>query len=350
MNVALVHRRLTEQGGTERFLVGLARFLHSRGHEVHVYCEWARPDLREELPVRLHPLPRWPVGGLVRLLGLWWASGRAARGGHDAVMGFGRTRGHTLWRCGGGAHAAYLEACRPGWWLDPVAWVERALDRRAALSAARVVSPSARAAQDLVRCYGLDPARVEVVHNGVDSARFSPDPARRAWAREQLGLGPGPALAFLGTGFARKGLDVAAGVARALGLPLFALGTDAHLGRWRRRYPEVRFVGAVDAPERWLPAADALLLPTRYEPYGNAVLEAMACGVPPVTTRCNGAAEVLPDPRLVGDTLEELRCATEWALGEGEVLRSVVRRAAEALPREAAFARVEALLLHPRAA
>lgn len=343
MNLALVHRRFTEQGGTERFLVGLARFLLSAGHEVHVYAEERRPDLAS-LPVVFHPLPRWPVGGLVRLLGLWWASGAAARGGHEVVMGFGRTRGHTLWRCGGGAHAAYLERCRPGWWLDPVAWVERALDRRAACSAAHIVSPSAQAAADLRRCYGVPPERVTVLHNGVDCARFRPDPARRAEARAALGLGDGPLLAYLGTGFARKGLADAAAVARVLGLPLFAMGGDAQLGRWRRRLPEVRFLGAVEAPERWLVAADALLLPTRYEPYGNAVVEAMACGVPPITTRCNGAAEVLPDPRLVGDTLEELTCATSWALGEGEALRSAVRRAAASLSPAAVYGQIEALL------
>ncbi len=324
--------------------MGLARYLRDRGHAIHVYCNEVRDDLAGEPGVTFHHLPMIKLGMIAKKASLYWSSERARRGGHDVVMGFGRTRGHDLFRCGGGAHAAYLEACRPLWWLDPAAWAERAFDRRAVLGAKAVISPSRSAADDLVRCYGLDPARVRVLHNGVDSERFRPDAQARAAARAELGLGEGPALAFFGTGFTRKGLADAVAVAERLGHPLFVIGRDAQLKRWRARYPAVRFLGGRPDPERWLVAADAMVLPTRYEPYGNVCLEAMACGVPPVTTPRNGVSEVFPVDWLTGNTVEELTEATRRALEAGQALRDRCRSAAVALPRGRVYAGIERAL------
>lgn len=309
-----------------------------------MYCNEIRPDLRAEPGLRFHQLPMLRLGQLGKLVSLWWTSGRAARGGHDVVMAFGRTRGHDVFRAGGGAHAAYLALCRPLWWLSPLAWIERALDRRAAVNARRIVSPSAMAGADLVQYYGVDSNRIRVVPNGVDCARFRPDADARARLRGQLGLGEGPVLGFLGTGFARKGLEQAIGVARSLRLPLVVIGHDGRLSRWIADNPDVRFLGPSASPEGLLPAIDVLVLPTRYEPYGNVCLEAAACGVVPVTTPRNGVVEVLGEPELVGEGLEGLTRAVRWALAEGEPLKARLLARARALPRERAYAAVEKLL------
>ncbi len=343
MNVALVHRRYTEHGGTERFLVGLARYLRGQGHMVHVYCNEVRDDLRSEPGLTFHHLPMLRRGAIAKVLSLWWSSARAARGGHDVVVALGRTRGHDLYRAGGGAHAAYLEACRPVWWLDPSAWLERWVDRDTVRSARRVLAPSASSAADLARCYEVSRDAIAVVHNGVDSERFRPDAARRAEVRAALDV-DGPVLIFVGTGFVRKGLAAAIAVARRLELPLMVVGRDARLDRWRRRHPEVHFLGPRQDPERFLVAADVLILPTRYEPYGNVCLEAMAAGVVPVTTPHNGVSEVFPVDGLTGRTVDELVAATERALAGGDALKRRCRVAAEGLPRQAAYAGLEALL------
>ncbi|MEY3211545.1 MAG: hypothetical protein RIT28_2026, partial [Pseudomonadota bacterium] len=192
--------------------------------------------------------------------------------------------------------------------------------------------------------YGLDLDRVSVVPNGVDTERFRPDPQRRAQLRAEWGVGEGPVLGFLGTGFARKGLEEAAAVARGLGLPLVAIGHDSQLPRWRRRLPEVRFLGPSSAPERLLPGLDVLILPTRYEPYGNVCVEAMACGVVPVTTPFNGATEVFPVEGLVGEGVDGLIAATRRAIHGGEALRLACRERALGLPRERTFAEIERLM------
>ena len=342
MNVALVHRRYTEHGGTERFVVGLARHLLQRGHEVHVYCNEIREDLVQDGPV-FHHLPMLRPA---KVLSLYKSSSAAAGGGHQVVMGFGRTRGHQVFRCGGGAHQAYLEACKPKWRANPQAWLERSVDREAVLSAKTVISPSRRAADDLVRCYGADPERIVVLPNGVDSARFRPNPQARLARRLELGLDPqAKVLGFLGTGFERKGLAMAAEVAREVGLDLVVMGADHRFDMWLRRNPDLHFVGPVRAPEDWLPAVDVLLLPTSYEPYGNVCLEAMACGVVPVPTPWNGVSEVFPIPGLTGRDRAELVAALHTALKGGSELSRMCIQAARAMPRERTYAALEQLLL-----
>jgi UDP-glucose:(heptosyl)LPS alpha-1,3-glucosyltransferase len=270
-----------------------------------------------------------------KLVSLWLSAGRAlARGCWDAVMGFGRTPGHHLFRAGGGSHADYLRRAHPlRRHLSPVDRLETWMDRSAVRSARVVIANSELGARGLVADYGA--ARVEVVYNGVDLDRFSPDAQVRRAVRAELGA-DGPVALFLGTGFRRKGLDVAL-AALPPGWTLWVAGGD-------RPWPapsNVRFLGAVRDPERLLQAADAMVLPTRYDPFANSCLEALACGVPALTTPDNGAAEVLPEPWMVQSDAAGFRAAL---LRAREADPAALRATAERFPPATGYARAFALL------
>ncbi|MEN9785747.1 MAG: hypothetical protein RLZZ299_1011 [Pseudomonadota bacterium] len=305
--MALVHRRFTTHGGTERWIVGFARWLVAHGHAPTVLCAEVRPDLRDEPGVRFVPLTAWRPA---RMASLWWSARRAlASRSWDIVMGFGRTPGHDVFRAGGGSHAEALRRMRP-WsrFLRPSDALELAMDRHAVRCARIVLANSRFAAAGLVRDYGAP--RVEVVYNGVDPAVFRPDPSARREVRAALGTSQhAPVAVFLGTGFRRKGLDRAIAALPA-GVQLWVVGADRP---WRAP-PQVRFLGASRVPERFLQAADLLLLPTRYDPFANACLEALACGIPFVTTSCNGASEIAPHPWMVADDPAGWRAGVETAL------------------------------------
>lgn len=332
MKVALVHRRFTTNGGTERYLVGFARWLVAHGQEVTVLCNEVREDLRAEPGVRFVHLPMWRPA---RTLSLWVAAGRALRGhAFDAVMGFGRTPGHHLFRAGGGSHVDYLRRMHPvkrG--LDPGEWIESALDRAAVRQARICIANSRLGAEGLARDYGA--RRVEVVYNGVDLVRFRPDPQARAAVRAELGA-EGPVALFLGNGFRRKGLDLAI-AALPPGWTLWVVGHDPP---WPAP-PAVRFLGGHRDVERFLLAADLMVLPTRYDPFANACLEAMACGVPVLTSPANGAAEILPEPWMVCRDVAELRAA--WGRVTPE-LGARCRVVAEGFPTDQSYARAWELL------
>lgn len=301
MKIALVHRRYTLQGGTERWLVGFSRYCVAQGHRVVLFCNQWDADLAGAGAPEIRELP---MLRRAKQASLWWAGRRAIEGeSWDAVLALGRTTGHAVYRAGGGSHREFLRRCHP-WkrWLDPGQWLELAMDRHAVESARIVIANSKQAAADLARDYR--PRRVEVVYNGVDPTRFRPDAATRAEVRRELQAGDGPVALFLGTGFHRKGLDRAI-AALPPGFTLWVAGA----GRPWVAPPHVRYLGAVHAPERLLQSADVMLLPTRYDPFANATLEALASGIPAVTTSANGASEILPEPAWICDDVDAARRA-----------------------------------------
>ncbi|MFH1466791.1 MAG: glycosyltransferase family 4 protein [Pseudomonadota bacterium] len=338
LKVAIALRRMAADGGTGGYATALARSLLEGGHEVAVIC--MESALEPELEARVGRglamvrvrVPR--LGSLVSMP----AFARAARAAvvasrPDVSLALGRVPGLDVYRAGGGCHAAYLQTL-PGWWASPRHHVELALDRGAVLGARRVVANARGPGEQLVARYGLDRARLVVIHNGVDAGRFRPRPELRAETRAELGLSTQARLAvFLGAGFRRKGLDLAIrALARVPGLALVALGGDRGTARYRRLAARLgvtlRLVGARPDPERYLGAADLMILPTRYDSAANAVLEGMAAGLPVITTVANGAAELLPHPWLAVDDPEDvtgLAAAVTRALGTpglGELCRA----------------------------
>lgn len=332
MKFALVHRRFTTNGGTERYLVGLARFLVGQGHEVTVLCNEVREDLRAEPGVRFVHLPMWrPAKALSLALSVFRAL-RSER--YDGVLGLSRHWGHTVYRAGGGSHVDYLRRAHPiRRWLSPGDWLDTLLDRLAVRSARVCIANSELGAAGLRGDHGA--TRVEVVYNGVDLQRFQPDPEVRRAVREELGA-EGRVAIFVGNGFVRKGLDVAIAALPA-GWTLWVVGGDPPVPA----PPSVRFLGSRRDPERFLQSADVMILPTRYDPFANVCLEALACGIPALTTRANGASEVVPEPWMVCEGVEEFRAAFARVTPD---LGPACRRAAEAFTPERSYRRALALL------
>ncbi|MFY9488731.1 MAG: glycosyltransferase family 4 protein [Solirubrobacterales bacterium] len=166
-------------------------------------------------------------------------------------------------------------------------------------------------------------APVAVIPNGVDTGRFRPDPVSRHEIRTRLGIAPDTLVAvFLGGDWARKGLPqtiTALGRARRWTLLVVGSGDVAAMTALAGRElagDRVIFAGRVDDPERFLAAADALAMPSSYEPWGNAMLEACACGLPVVVAPANGVRDfvvagesglfVAPDATSVAQALEQL--------------------------------------------
>jgi len=363
MRVAFMHRRLAG-GGTESDLRRMAVGLAARGHEVHVFCARADADL-PGVAVRRVPIMR--AGRLARLLSFALLAPRAVhRERWDVVVGFGRTARQDVVRVGGGTHRSYLAHMeRTGLRGRARGLYHRAVLRLEAAAFApgayrRVLAVSQRVRDELVADYGVAPDRVAVVYNGVDTERFHP--AHRATlgaaARRMLGMPDGLRLcAAIGTGFERKGFDLLLRLWRQAPPPdtvLVLVGSDERLGRWRRAARGLAGRAILTGPradvEAVLAAADVVCVPSRQEAFGNVVLEACAAGVPVVTSRRAGAAELLDGPLrclIVDDpeNLETLARALTRALGpEGAALGRAGRTRAEQLPWARHLDRLETLL------
>jgi UDP-glucose:(heptosyl)LPS alpha-1,3-glucosyltransferase len=173
-------------------------------------------------------------------------------------------------------------------------------------SARHIVAISSRGKAEIERLYGTPAERVTVVYNGVDLARFHPD-NRKRWRddmRDALGI-PRESwvVAFVGSGFERKGLGPLMQAVAALRSrdPRLLVAGKGRTETYRQLAARLGVDGAVTwtGPrpdvERIYAAADVMALPARYEPFGNVHLEALASGIPVLTTSLTGGSEVVRD-------------------------------------------------------
>jgi len=315
MRVALVIERFEPGvGGAEGVAWNLARGLAKAGEEVHVVARSGR----EAPGVTLHRVGVPAAWQPLRVLAFSRAAARAlARHDIDCSVSFARTLHQDVYRAGGGCHADYMER-RYGrlqrlWRLSPRHAVLLATERRIFRDPGQhVVCISQMVRSEIQSRYGVPDERISVIYNGVDLEGFHPRNRAEAGARFRSSIGVGSACAWLfaGSGFARKGLDTALR-ALARGGPadaqLWIAGRDDP-GPWHRLArrlgvaERVRFLGFRRDIAAAYAAADALLLPTRYDAFGNVCLEAAAAGLPVVTSGAAGAAALF---RSIGGVVED---------------------------------------------
>jgi UDP-glucose:(heptosyl)LPS alpha-1,3-glucosyltransferase len=208
-------------------------------------------------------------------------------------------------------------------------FVYRELERRSFARRPQpfVIAPSRMIAAQFERHYHVDPERTRVVPYQVDLARFSPARTQelRAAARQRFGVGGHQVvIACVAQNFSRKGvrpLIEAASLLHARGREFVVLiaGSTARyaapyeeLARQRGCAARVRFLGRLQPIEELYAAADLFCLPTFSDPCAIATIEAMACGLAVVTSRFNGAAELM-QPGVSGFVLQEPQDPAEMA-------------------------------------
>jgi UDP-glucose:(heptosyl)LPS alpha-1,3-glucosyltransferase len=353
MRLALIARRFDPSGGgTERDLLVTAECLLRAGHDVSIYAAEVRKPSRRWRVVRAGT--RWTGASLGLLRFAWAAPARARRDGAELVVSFARAVGADVLRSGGGAHAAYLRAARRwrGWAgaaamrLRPYHHAQMIVERAGFTSPAlrKAVAVSELVRTQLIGEFGLEPGKVATLYNGVNLARFRPvtDRATRIGLRQSFEVDTGaPVVAFVGNGFARKGLGPLLKAWPALETRPYLLvaGSDRAATRYIRLAHRlgidgrVRFLGAQEQIERVLHAADALALPSFFEPFGNAVMEAMACGLGVLSSVQCGVAELMPaamrpfvvqDPANPAEIAERLGALLQSGREVGERARAVV--------------------------
>jgi UDP-glucose:(heptosyl)LPS alpha-1,3-glucosyltransferase len=200
-----------------------------------------------------------------------------------------------------------------------------------------VIANSNRGREEVVRRFGVRHEKIAVVYNGVDIARFPLDrkAEERDRFRKRFGIPGGETVfLFVGSGFVRKGVGTIARAARLLaerGCEAFRVvlagkgDPSTHVRSAGPASGRLLFTGPVAGADDLFLGADAFVFPTVYEPFSNACLEAMAAGLPVVTTNVNGASEVLREGET-GFLLEDPLDASALADRMEKLLSSDLRR------------------------
>jgi UDP-glucose:(heptosyl)LPS alpha-1,3-glucosyltransferase len=330
MKIGLVIEHVDpHRGGAEQWTCQMASRLLARGHEVHIVTKQGTVPIFAPAKMGLSPSDISDTSPILHHLA-----------GVHSRLAFAATAETVLKRLsldvihdmGGGWHCDVLQShdgSRLAQWQQKIAllprWarpVKRAmialLPRYHAfrkLMARQYTDPqriivalSQMCADDYRRFHNVPPERIRLVYNGVDTERFSPAcrEKHRVKVRQQLGSRADDLLLlFVGRDFRRKGLATAiraVGRLVAAGKPVRLAvlggtrpGAHARLADACRATDAVAFAGGVADSVPYYAAADALVLPTFYDPCSLSVLEAAASGIPSATTRFNGAGELLTE-------------------------------------------------------
>lgn len=369
MKVALVLEALDpRRGGLEHWTFQFCRHVISAGHEVHILAGDVS-DVCREMPIVLHHLPQ----GRSRVETADLAAAQLQSLEVDIIhdMGVG-------WYCdvlhphGGTRRALYQQSLRfwPSWFQPIKRWIDNRLPRHKDFSALldnqfaddgkRIIALSHMVAGHLRKFHQVQEDRVRLIYNGVDTERFSPQhcAVHRRTTRVQLGVQDKVVLLMVAHNLQLKGAET---VIRALSR-LRDGDLDVHFlvvgGKHPRPFQRlaarlgvaqmVSFVDAVEDPLPFYAAADIYAQPTFYDPCSLVVLEALACGLPVITSRFNGAAELM-HPGREGFVLDDPADATELgrlatALGDIE-RRRMMGAAARRLAEQHTFARNAAEIL-----
>lgn len=306
------------KGGAERYLVDLCTRMSNEGHDVHVYAE----DWEENLPgIALHRVKTISFPKSLRLLSFAIRATREMkRGNYDVTLGVGNTLEADVLQPHGGVHWAWFWRSlkvydNPVLWvikllgrvLSPKQWIQGYIESAPykKKSFRKIIAISDMVKQDMMRWHRVPEDRIEVIYNGVDIERFHPGNRQfREEIRRRHDISDEFVILFVSNNFRMKGLQ---GLIKALAsikqegissFRLLVLGRDRRkpylrLARRLRVSEEVIFVGSTGEPEKYYGAADLLAHPTFYDACSLTVLEALASGMPVITTTSNGASGVI---------------------------------------------------------
>lgn len=360
LRIAYVVPRCVTQNSHGRYVIEMTRAL-GHDHAIHIMSAAFPPD--EALPASLHtvPVPDWPT--VVRLAGWWSLSPFLVRNGFDVVHTLGGdapvgtvvtapccNQAIRLALETAGMRGESLGPQRPALFVRVAEWLAETADRSCMgrRGVARVIAISRHVADELETLYAVDPEKIVVVPLGVDARFFSPDErnARRAEVRRRYGFATEDFVCVhVGGAYRLKGLSVLLDVLHRRPDPRLKVLTvstpsrvDLAALRARGLAERVVFTGFIPDVRDAYGAGDLFIHPTLYDGFSLATLEAMACGLPTIVSRCAGVSDLLTDgvdgillerptdPDEVGFAVDRVRGDSDLQRALGAAARATAER------------------------
>lgn len=318
MNIVLLKPRSRQLGGLEKYTARIAKAFIGKGAQVTFLTA---------------PPSRWPAFIQMEQFDRFIAqSVKEIR--PDLVFGMERSRHQTHIRAGNGVHAAYLASrihteglfkvllCKVNPLHRKILELEKAAFESPSLQ--KLFTNSHMVRHQILERYQTDPAKIQVIHNGVEWDEMEADFAQ--WEEKRLSKNRFHFL-FIGNGYLRKGLDrLLMGLAqlRNRDFQLSVVGKEKKIDAYKAKVfqlglqNQVHFYGPVPNIRLFYQQADALVIPSFYDPFANVTVEALAMGLYVVSSKFNGGHEILTPTNgtIIDDLLDShsMVAALETAL------------------------------------
>lgn len=354
MKIAFIKRNFSFHGGAERYLHTLLQSLMIEKVEIHIFSNnW----LNEEKIV-FHHVPILSIGSFLKAY-TFNRNLNIDLKAFDCVISFERTTKQHIYRAGEGCHIRWLELRylieskfkKLSFKINPLHRFYLKLEREIFEKTPLIIANSKMIKDEIVNYYGIPTSKIVIIYNGVDTIKFSSDKKREKNILRQIYKLPKDKkiILFVGSGFERKGLYTllqALAVLRSEEISLIIAGKGnlkkyMTISKNLNISDRVFFLGTTKEIENFYAIADLFVLPTIYDPFSNATLEAMASGLPVITTINNGVAELIEEGKE-GFTLknlfdhEELADKINMALKNSQKMGEFARKKAEQFPIEKA--------------
>ena len=323
MKIAVIRQKFVNYGGAEQFVSGYTNQLANMGHEIHIFANQWAPSNHPN--IKIHAVRTIRRNSFLRVLSFAWFTRQSIRfESFDIVQSHERIWHQGIYRAGDGCHREWLErrACylpfikrsffRFNLFHQLILRLEKRIFEKGECK--KIIAISEMVKRDILKHYQLPEDRVKVVYNGVQLDRFNPSNRKffRDEIRQQLRISAEEVMIlFVGSGFERKGLEYLIKSVQYMKKKNWRLVLVGK-GKWKRylgfaskeNQGKITHLEPIDEIEKMYAAADFFVLPSIYEPFGNANLEALASGLPIITSRNCGAAEIIT-PKKEGIVLED---------------------------------------------
>jgi len=335
-------------GGAERYCWDLAHYLGVNGHEVEIICmKGIAPDLPSIHINSIHPI-KFPQG-LRHLSFAILHYFKVKRLSTDINFCVGNTFYMDIYQPHGGLHRAWFERdilrYPPGfrkitgllrrfslkdmvqrgleWWIFKITKPE-------------VIAISEMVKGDIMNRFKYPSDKIHLIPNGIDTKRFSPKNKRyRREIRARYGLNEDDFIfLFVANNLKLKGFNILLDAIKNLhnlSFKVLIIGPDSSWSKAKVKKAalsdKVIFGGRVDDIERIYPCCDCLIHPTYYDACSLVVLEALASGIPVITTKANGAGMYIrPGNGFVVPSANPLavESAMEQAYAKGPEVREIL--------------------------
>lgn len=336
-NIVLIKSGMHRTGGLEKYAWRLAEDFCTLGAQVtllttgNVAPPFSSPLLRIVCFPIAHSL------SLLQLLHFDRACSAYVRK-HPApiILSLDRTRHQTHIRAGNGVHAAYLarRKLEEGSWkrlsfsINPLHHAILSLEKKAFEDPTLnlLFTNSHMVKEEILHHYDIDPNKIRTQHNGVEwhkwTGPFREWQQKKPEAIRKYGLDPlAYQFLFIGHNYHRKGLAKLLNALAAMdntAIQLSVIGKEKDLPFFQHKVhvlglkDKVFFFGPSEDILSFYQLADALVIPSSYDPFANVTVEALAMGVFVVSSKYNGGSEVLTDVSgAVVPNVEDPECFAE---------------------------------------
>jgi len=327
MRVALLKMQSKSQGGLEKYANRIASAFAKKGADVALLTTQKPEGRSPGIETHSFPICRWP--GFLKLEQFDRCAERwLNKNPVDIVFGMERNRMQTHIRSGNGVHAAYLKSrlvsegrfkygmCLINPLHRKILELEKAAFEYPGLK--KIFVNSRMVQQELIEHYAVDPSKIEVIHNGVEwkehEAPFSCWQNEKKRTLERFSLDADSLqLLFIGHGYRRKGLDpllIALSLWKHRDFHLSVIGKDKDIDRYHATTERlglkgrIRYFGPQHEIVPFYQMADALVIPSFYDPFANVTLEALSFGLFVISSKTNGGHEILTEQN--GAVIENL--------------------------------------------